>query len=74
VVLDDLVKSKANIKARVQYYLNVLPDEKSLAAQKVLGLSDVEPPKVTRFSDSKDYKIKGSLSVKETIKEEQKRA
>ena len=32
VVLDDLVKSKANIKARVKYYMDVLPDEKSLAA------------------------------------------
>ncbi len=69
-MLDDLVKSKANMKDRVKYYMNVLPDEKSLAAQKVLGISDLEAAKVTRFEDSKDIKIKGSMSVKETIKAE----
>jgi hypothetical protein len=74
VVLDDLVKSKANIKARVQYYMDVLPEEKSLAAQRILGTSESDAPKVLRFQDSKEFKIKGSVSVKETIKEEQKRA
>ena len=47
--MDDLVKSKANIKARVQYYMDVLPEEKSLAAQRILGTSESDAPKVLRF-------------------------
>jgi len=29
--------------------MNVLPDEKSLAAQKFLGIKDIIPAEVTRF-------------------------
>ena len=40
----------------------------------MLGISELDAPKVLSFQDSKVFKIKGSVSVKDTIKEEQKRA
>ena len=40
----------------------------------MLGITENDAPKVLSFQNSKEFKIKGSVSVKESIKEEQKRA
>lgn len=37
IVLEELVKQKNNLSSRVKYYMNELPDEKSLAFQKLQG-------------------------------------